>query len=89
MVFNWNFKNTCIVFDWWRVTSPLSLLWSCLIIIAIAASYEYFRYKTRCYDQYVIELEFKRMRESHRHENISDDALETDWLLAKGNVDIR
>ncbi|CAO3643622.1 unnamed protein product [Cunninghamella echinulata] len=43
MIFNWQMKNTCVVFEWWHIHTPLGMFLSCLAIFAIGAGYEYIR----------------------------------------------
>ncbi|KAL4882794.1 Ctr copper transporter [Aspergillus karnatakaensis] len=50
MLFTWSTKNLCIVFSEWRVTGPLSLLGSLVVIVLLAAGYEGIRNVTRQYE---------------------------------------
>ncbi|KAL4765610.1 low-affinity Cu transporter [Aspergillus foveolatus] len=50
MLFTWSTKNLCIVFSTWRVTGPLSLLGSLVVIVLLAAGYEGIRQVTRKYE---------------------------------------
>ncbi|KAL4870895.1 hypothetical protein BDV12DRAFT_45435 [Aspergillus spectabilis] len=50
MLFTWSAKNLCIVFSGWRVTGPLSLLGSLVVIVLLAAGYEGIRQVTRQYE---------------------------------------
>ncbi|KAL2867119.1 low-affinity Cu transporter [Aspergillus lucknowensis] len=50
MLFTWSTKNLCIVFSGWRVTGPLSLLGSLIVIVILAAGYEGTRQVTRRYE---------------------------------------
>ncbi|KAL2829724.1 Ctr copper transporter family-domain-containing protein [Aspergillus cavernicola] len=50
MLFTWSTKNLCIVFSRWRVTGPLSLLGSLVVIVLMAAGYEGIRQVTRQYE---------------------------------------
>ncbi|KAL4810230.1 Ctr copper transporter family-domain-containing protein [Aspergillus unguis] len=50
MLFTWSTKNLCIVFSRWRVTGPLSLLGSLVVIVLLAAGYEGIRQVTRQYE---------------------------------------
>lgn len=43
MLFNWQIENTCVVFRWWHIHGPVSLIMSCIAIFLIAASYEWIR----------------------------------------------
>lgn len=50
MVFTWDWKNVCIVFRSWQITSPLSLAVSLVAIVAIGAGYEALREGIRQYE---------------------------------------
>ncbi|KAF2155921.1 Ctr copper transporter [Myriangium duriaei CBS 260.36] len=50
MLFTTSTKNLCIVFRSWRITGPLSLLFSLLAIVALGAGYEAVRAAARRYD---------------------------------------
>ncbi|BCS22392.1 low-affinity Cu transporter [Aspergillus puulaauensis] len=50
MLFTWSTKNLCIVFSRWRVTGPISLLGSLVVIVLLAAGYEGIRQITRQYE---------------------------------------
>ncbi|KAL4737811.1 Ctr copper transporter family-domain-containing protein [Aspergillus similis] len=50
MLFTWSTENLCIVFSTWRVTGPLSLLGSLVVIVLLAAGYEGIRQVTRKYE---------------------------------------
>ncbi|KAI8967815.1 Ctr copper transporter [Mycotypha africana] len=43
MLFNWQVKDVCIVFEFWHIHNILELVMSCLAIFLIAAGYEYIR----------------------------------------------
>ncbi|KAG2196994.1 hypothetical protein INT47_006941 [Mucor saturninus] len=43
MLFNWQIENTCVVFRWWHIHGPISLIMSCIAIFLIAAGYEWIR----------------------------------------------
>lgn len=53
MLFTWNTTNLCIVFKWWHVRGPLSLLLSLLAVVLITAFYEALRSLSRRYESYV------------------------------------
>ncbi|PSK60711.1 Copper transport protein CTR2 [Elsinoe australis] len=50
MVFHWSTKNLCIVFESWRITSTVSLVFSLLAIVALTAGYELVRELSRRYE---------------------------------------
>lgn len=60
MLFNWNTENLCVVFESWKINSPAGLVFSCLIIIGLAASYELLRAQSRKYEERLIEGAKKR-----------------------------
>ncbi|KAF9362618.1 hypothetical protein BGX34_005804 [Mortierella sp. NVP85] len=60
MLFNWDTENVCVVFESWRIDSPLGLVFSCLIIIGLAASYELLRSQARRYEERLVEGAKKR-----------------------------
>ncbi|PHZ11131.1 Ctr copper transporter [Rhizopus microsporus ATCC 52813] len=43
MLFNWQVEDTCVVFQWWHISGPWSLLTSCIAVFIIAAFYEWIR----------------------------------------------
>lgn len=43
MLFNWQIEDTCVVFRWWHIQGPISLILSCAAIFFIAAGYEWIR----------------------------------------------
>ncbi|KAI8353319.1 Ctr copper transporter [Blakeslea trispora] len=69
MLFNWQIKDTCVVFDWWHISSPTSMLFSCLAIFLIAAGYEWMRV-------YSIQLEEAWKEAETRLQRNSDDTEE-------------
>ncbi|KAG2234785.1 hypothetical protein INT48_006702 [Thamnidium elegans] len=52
MLFNWQIEDTCVVFRWWHIQGPISLILSCVAIFCIAAGYEWIR-------SYVSQIESK------------------------------
>ncbi|RHZ48852.1 hypothetical protein Glove_541g31 [Diversispora epigaea] len=50
MLWNWETKNVCIVFSWWSANSVPSLIFSCLIVLLLAVSFEVLRNLSRKYD---------------------------------------
>jgi len=43
MLFTWDYRNVCVVFRQWQITSPLSLFFSLLGVVALVAGYEAMR----------------------------------------------
>ncbi|KAG0197125.1 hypothetical protein BGX28_009367 [Mortierella sp. GBA30] len=60
MLFNWSTENLCVVFESWKINSPLGLIASCIVIIAISASYELLRAQSRQYEERLLEGARKR-----------------------------
>ncbi|KAF8984724.1 hypothetical protein BGZ46_007204 [Entomortierella lignicola] len=60
MLFNWDTENLCIIFESWNINSPSALVFSCLFIIGLAASYELLRSQSRSYEERLIEGARKR-----------------------------
>ncbi|EEP82824.1 predicted protein [Uncinocarpus reesii 1704] len=50
MLFTWSTKNLCLVFRQWRITGPVSLLFSLVAVILLTAGYEAVRELTRRYE---------------------------------------
>ncbi|CAO3703221.1 unnamed protein product [Rhizopus stolonifer] len=71
MLFNWQIENTCVVFRWWHISGPLSLVFSCLAIFFIAAFYEWVRAYSSTLDTkwHAPEL-FERNNSSEEQENV-------------------
>ncbi|KAI1005937.1 hypothetical protein K3495_g2286 [Podosphaera aphanis] len=51
MLFTWNTSNLCIIFEWWRVRGPLTLVFSLLGVIAVTALFEALRAGSRRFEQ--------------------------------------
>jgi len=64
MLFNWSTENLCVVFESWRINTPFALVLSCLVIIAMSASYELLRAQSRQFEERLIEGDRKRHAES-------------------------
>lgn len=50
MIFTWSSENLCIIFSQWRITGPLSLFFSLILIVLLTAGYEGVRNITRKYE---------------------------------------
>jgi len=50
MLFTWNTKNLCLVFEWWHVRTTPGLIFSLLAVVALAAGYEALRKVSRTYE---------------------------------------
>lgn len=53
MLFNWDTSNLCIIFHWWRIHGPISLVFSLLGVIAVTAMFEAVRAASRRYELWV------------------------------------
>jgi len=53
MLFTWNTENLCIVFRWWHISGPISLIISLLAVVALGAAYEALRSASRRYETFV------------------------------------
>src|SRR5271170_3422113 len=51
MLFTWDTTNLCVVFRWWHVRGPWSLLFTLLGVVALGMSYELLRHIARKYDE--------------------------------------
>jgi hypothetical protein len=50
MLFTWDTTDLCVVFRWWHVRGPWSLLFTLLGVVALGMSYELLRNLARKYD---------------------------------------
>ena len=50
MLFTWDYRNVCVVFRQWQITSPLSLFITLAAIVGIVAGYEALRESIRRYE---------------------------------------
>jgi len=50
MIFTWNTQNLCVVFDWWQIKGPLSLIFTLVAVALLTAGYEAIREASRRYD---------------------------------------
>ncbi|KAI1489264.1 CTR2 short splice variant [Biscogniauxia mediterranea] len=53
MLFTWDTTNLCIIFRFWHIRGPASLVFSLLAIVAICAGYEALREGTRRYETWI------------------------------------
>jgi len=64
MLFNWSSENLCVVFESWKINTPFGLVVSCLVIVALSASYELLRSQARQFEERLLEGHRKRHAES-------------------------
>ncbi|KAJ2369483.1 copper transpport protein [Coemansia sp. RSA 2610] len=50
MALNWSTDNVCVLFDFWRVTSTLSLVLTCAAVFALGYGYELSRARVRAWE---------------------------------------
>jgi copper transporter 1 len=74
MLFNWQVKDTCIVFRWWHISGPIDFFFSCLAIFLIAASYEWIR-------AYSNNLEAKWQQELVASEEVQQEEVEEQRVI--------
>jgi copper transporter 1 len=82
MLFNWQVKDTCIVFRWWHVSGPSSMLVSCIAIFLIAAGFEYIRAYSTMIESRWKEAELLLQRNGQYEESEQ----ETQELLGQGSI---
>jgi copper transporter 1 len=56
MLFTWDYKNVCVVFRQWQITSPTSLIFTLLAVVALTAGYEALREGIRRYETWTSKL---------------------------------
>ena len=52
MLFTWDTTDLCVVFRWWHVRGPWSLLFTLLGVVGLGMSYELLRHIARKYDDH-------------------------------------
>nr|AFU72289.1 copper transport protein CTR1 [Amanita strobiliformis] len=70
MLFNWQIENTCVVFRWWHISGPISLMISCLMVFIIAALYEWIRAYSTTLDTQWHAPELNDRNEENEQENV-------------------
>lgn len=43
MLFTWDWRNTCVVFKWWHVKTPLGFVATLVAIVAVSMGYEWLK----------------------------------------------
>jgi copper transporter 1 len=59
MLFNWDTKNVCIIFEWWKVNSAGMMVLAFFILMLLAIAYEELRYALRRYDAAIIRNQYE------------------------------
>ena len=54
MLFTWDTTDLCVVFRWWHVRGPWSLLFTLLGVVGLGMSYELLRRAAQKYDEHSI-----------------------------------
>jgi copper transporter 1 len=67
MLFNWQVKDVCVVFEWWHIHTAIELLVSCIAIFCIAAGYEYLRVWSSSLDDQWSQAEKKKLFDHQRN----------------------
>uniref|UniRef100_A0A1D1YNN7 Copper transport protein n=1 Tax=Anthurium amnicola TaxID=1678845 RepID=A0A1D1YNN7_9ARAE len=63
MLFNWDTERLCIIFSWWSVNSIGFLILSCLVVIFLAASFEFLKLVLRKYDSKIYTSSHSQLQE--------------------------
>ncbi|CDH50389.1 ctr2p [Lichtheimia corymbifera JMRC:FSU:9682] len=79
MIFNWQIKDVCVVFEWWHIRGIPSLLISCLAVFAIAACFEYVRARSSALEQTWLNVNAKKRQDDE--EITTNNANESTTLL--------
>ncbi|CAO3640971.1 unnamed protein product [Mucor hiemalis] len=77
MLFNWQVKDVCVVFEWWHIHTATDLLISCIAVFCIAAGYEYLRVKSKTFDEQWSQTEKKRVSEQRSLVGHGEEEIET------------
>lgn len=80
MIFNWQIKDVCVVFQWWHIRGIPSLLVSCLAIFVIATCYEYVRARSSALEQTWLHVNAKK-RQDDGESTMTNNVDETTMLL--------
>jgi copper transporter 1 len=75
MIFNWDIKDVCIVFESWHIETWVGMVVSCAVIFAIAAGYEYLSAWTTTLDRNLARRDGKRHASPSTSEPNEHDAL--------------
>ncbi|KAI9483524.1 MAG: Ctr copper transporter family-domain-containing protein [Benjaminiella poitrasii] len=99
MLFNWQIKDVCIVFEWWHIHNELDLFISCMIIFVIAAGYEYLRVWSASLDEQWAQADKKKLTDQRsplveRHneedyETVNPGTIDTNYFSRKGLFVVR
>ncbi|KAI7883723.1 Ctr copper transporter [Lichtheimia hyalospora FSU 10163] len=63
MIFNWQIKDVCVVFQWWHIRGIPTLLISCLAVFLIAACFEYVRARSSALEQTWSDINTKKRQD--------------------------
>lgn len=70
MTFTWNTDRLCVVFEWWRINSTLSLILSLIAVVALVAGYEALREGIRQYEAWVNKRAETAPRKFYPHHSV-------------------
>ncbi|KAI8343903.1 Ctr copper transporter family-domain-containing protein [Chlamydoabsidia padenii] len=76
MIFNWQIKDVCVVFESWHIETGLGMVLSCVGIFVIAAGYEYLRVWTANLDREVALADVKRQVDGTDNDILLSQSLE-------------
>jgi copper transporter 1 len=77
MLFNWQVKDVCVVFEWWHIHTPVDLLLSCIAVFCIAAGYEYLRVWSGSLDDQWSQVEKKKLSDQRALVGHGEEEIET------------
>ncbi|KAI7887262.1 Ctr copper transporter [Mucor mucedo] len=88
MLFNWQIKDVCVVFEWWHINTTTDLLISCIVVFCIAAGYEYLRVWSSYFDDQWSQAEKKKLSDQRSLVGDQEEFETTDGsnFLRKENV---
>ncbi|KAI8889826.1 Ctr copper transporter [Backusella circina FSU 941] len=89
MLFNWQIKDVCVVFEWWHIQTAMDLLLTCVAIFCIAAGYEYLRVWSSSFDEQWVQADKKRSVDDQNMVGSSEDAYEESNAFLRKDIGSR
>jgi copper transporter 1 len=89
MLFNWQIKDVCVVFEWWHIQNAMDLLLTCIAVFCIAAGYEYLRVWSSSFDEQWAQADKKRSVDDQNLVGASDDAYEESNTFLRKDIGSR
>lgn len=87
MLFNWQVKDVCVVFEWWHIHTAIDLLLSCTAVFCIAAGYEYLRVWSSSLDDQWVQAEKKKSTEQRSLVGHAEEEFDTnDSNFSRKNI---